>query len=100
MKNLKPDYAPDKIFVANYSYFDSYIILLFIINDFTMTVLEAIIYIKEKKQKENRFPTHAMLKEIYELVPPIVAQDEIEQLIADGVIRIGETVNSKYVEFN
>lgn len=100
MKNLKTDYATDKIVFANYYYFVFDIILLFIINDFTMTVLEAIIYIKEKKQKENRLPTHAMLKEIYELIPPIVAQDEIEKLIADGVIRIGETVNSKYVEFN
>ena len=63
-----------------------------------MTLLEAILKIKQDREAENRYPTYALLKEIYKLVPAFIAHEEIEKLIADGVVRIGETVNHKYVE--
>lgn len=63
-----------------------------------MTVLEAILKIKQDREAQNRYPTYALLKEIYALVPAFIANEELEQLIADGVVRIGETVNHEYVE--
>ena len=63
-----------------------------------MTTLEAILKISKEKDDANRYPTYALLKEIYALVPAFIAHDEIEQLVADGVVRIGQTVNNTYVE--
>ena len=63
-----------------------------------MTALEAILKIKQQKEDENKLHTFALLREIYALVPVFIAHDEIEQLVADGVVRIGETVNDTYVE--
>ena len=63
-----------------------------------MTVLEAILKIKQSRESMNRYPTYALLKEIYAIVPAFIAHDEIEQLVADGVVKIGETVNNNYVE--
>jgi len=63
-----------------------------------MTALEAILKIKQSREAMNLYPPHPLLKEIYALVPAFIAHDEIEQLVADGVVRIGETVNDNYVE--
>jgi len=58
--------------------------------------LELIREIELEKWLAKRRPAHALVHEVTERRPEAV--EELQQLEKDGVIRIGDTINHRYIE--
>lgn len=62
-----------------------------------MNTIEAIIKITKEKRDNNIFPEHPLMCEICKLVPPFIVNLEIEELLENEIVEMGDTINDKYV---
>jgi hypothetical protein len=60
-------------------------------------VLDTIRRLTEEKRAANRFPTHVLFIDLQKQVAQQV-RDELNALHRDGIIKVGKTVNDKYIE--
>lgn len=63
-----------------------------------MTALEAIEMISKKKELENKYPAFALRTELLDVIPSFILDIELQELLSEGKIRKGETVNHVYYE--
>ncbi len=69
-----------------------------------MTIIEIINQIEADKKKRKVAPTHARLREVLNMAAqyyPICVNEivsaELEELVKQNVISIGDTINDKYI---
>lgn len=70
-----------------------------------MTTLEIINLIESDKKERKIVPSHAIMSEVISKAVehfPISAKDivtaEIKELVTNGIILIGDTINDKYIK--
>jgi len=63
-----------------------------------MTILEIISQIEEDKKARKVFPTHSLFREIIKIYgDEKFARNELNRLYKEGKIKVGDTINDKYV---